>query len=420
MRRALRAFAAPILVLSASAGIANAQVYGLSPNAPIGNTATTRSTITVPAGPAITSLRVVVRMRDSYDSDLDLVLVHGNTYLRLSSANGDSGQDYRTTRFSDSAPRAIYEGDAPFAGTFRPEGGTLVPYGAVAALPANAAANLGAFFNQSPQGDWTLRIDNTVGGNTGVLEYWSLEFNGAVDPAGPALETGAPASGTWTEHADAGELVGTAQACIGNGGLTQIVGSLGLGDTDLYQIQISDPANFSASTIGGAYFDTRLFLFDAAGNGVSFNDDEPGSTSQSILSPALVPGEGTYYVAITGAGRMAVDSSGAPIWLDQPATGERRPDGPGRTHALAGWTGVPRGGLYRIALTGASFARRPGASADFNGDGDVGTDADIMDFFRCLGGDCCPTCGSVDIDGDGDVGTDADIMAFFRAFTSGA
>jgi hypothetical protein len=58
-------------------------------------------------------------------------------------------------------------------------------------------------------------------------------------------------------------------------------------------------------------------------------------------------------------------------------------------------------------------------SADFNGDGDIGTDADIEAFFACLGGNCCTTCGTADFNGDGDVGTDADIEAFFRVLAGG-
>jgi hypothetical protein len=53
-------------------------------------------------------------------------------------------------------------------------------------------------------------------------------------------------------------------------------------------------------------------------------------------------------------------------------------------------------------------------SADFNGDGDSGTDADIEAFFACLAGSCCQHCASADFNGDGDSGTDADIEAFFR------
>jgi len=58
-------------------------------------------------------------------------------------------------------------------------------------------------------------------------------------------------------------------------------------------------------------------------------------------------------------------------------------------------------------------------SADFDGDGDIGTDLDIEAFFACLGGNCCATCGSADFDGDGDTGTDLDIEAFFRVLGGG-
>jgi hypothetical protein len=61
-------------------------------------------------------------------------------------------------------------------------------------------------------------------------------------------------------------------------------------------------------------------------------------------------------------------------------------------------------------------------SADFNCDGDIGTDADIETFFACLGGACPPPpcTGSADFNGDGDLGTDADIEAFFRVLAGGA
>jgi hypothetical protein len=59
-------------------------------------------------------------------------------------------------------------------------------------------------------------------------------------------------------------------------------------------------------------------------------------------------------------------------------------------------------------------------SADFNGDGDLGTDSDIAAFFACLAGNCCPTCGSADFNGDGDLGTDADIESFFRVLSGGS
>jgi hypothetical protein len=61
-------------------------------------------------------------------------------------------------------------------------------------------------------------------------------------------------------------------------------------------------------------------------------------------------------------------------------------------------------------------------TADFNCDGDLGTDADINAFFACLSGTCplqpCPN--SADFNGDGDVGTDADIESFFRVLSGGS
>lgn len=58
-------------------------------------------------------------------------------------------------------------------------------------------------------------------------------------------------------------------------------------------------------------------------------------------------------------------------------------------------------------------------TSDFNADGDYGTDQDIQDFFACLGGNCCPVCGSSDFNGDGDFGTDADIQSFFSVLGGG-
>jgi len=61
----------------------------------------------------------------------------------------------------------------------------------------------------------------------------------------------------------------------------------------------------------------------------------------------------------------------------------------------------------------------PTCAADYDGDLDVGTDADIAAFFACIGGSCCPLCGSADFNGDGDTGTDLDIEAFFRVLGGG-
>ncbi len=119
----------------------------------------------------------------------------------------------------------------------------------------------------------------------------------------------------------------------------------------------------------------------------------------------------------------------------------------GRIFRLEGNVWTPYGGgadsqvirLFKFAgemFMGGSFANVNGVpashiisrvgcpacgTADFDGDGDIGTDADIEAFFACLAGNCCATCyaGGADFNADGDIGTDADIEAFFRVLAGG-
>jgi len=61
-------------------------------------------------------------------------------------------------------------------------------------------------------------------------------------------------------------------------------------------------------------------------------------------------------------------------------------------------------------------------TADFDCDGDLGTDADIESFFACLAGACpaLPCISGADFNGDGDLGTDGDIESFFRVLGGGS
>jgi hypothetical protein len=81
---------------------------------------------------------------------------------------------------------------------------------------------------------------------------------------------------------------------------------------------------------------------------------------------------------------------------------------------------TPQGQDVAFVLNGSAGGPTCG-SADFDCDGDTGTDADIESFFTCLAGTCpaAPCASSADFDGDGDTGTDADIEAFFRVLAGG-
>lgn len=161
----------------------------------------------------------------------------------------------------------------------------------------------------------------------------------------------------WVEGPDAPEMP-PGQLPVGAGPLTTIIGSTfaAAGDfADMYMIEITSPAAFSATTVGGATWDTALYLFDLGGMGVTFNDDSAG-TVQSTITGAFVPGPGCYFLAISPWDYDPL-SFGGEIWADMPFTTERAPDGPGAAGPITGWAGPILGGdgAYTITLTGATY-----------------------------------------------------------------
>jgi hypothetical protein len=158
----------------------------------------------------------------------------------------------------------------------------------------------------------------------------------------------------WTEVGDAMDLT-PGQITVGSGPLTQIDGGLTANDVDLFCIFITDPANFSATTIGGATFDTQLWLFRPNGLGVTANDDAGGGV-QSRITGQFVTSPGVYALGISRFNRDAVDAGGQLIWNSTPFGTERAPDGPGAANPLAGWLGATAGPVpYSIFITGATF-----------------------------------------------------------------
>ncbi|MEM8834333.1 MAG: hypothetical protein AAGD00_00800 [Planctomycetota bacterium] len=207
--------------------------------------------------------------------------------------------------------------------------------------------------------------------------------------------SGAAFGQAWNESGDAGDAVGAAaQVVTGSGALTAINGSTdaGAGDlTDAYVIRITDGSAFFASTdntiAGDSDFDTRLWLFDLAGNAVLGNDDSTAGAAnfsfQSFLSDAAnytaQPGGGTvdpsatgatiapgdYILAISGFSQEAFDANGVRT-IDMAVDFDAL-HGPNAasTGVLDSWedTGFEATGSYSIALGGAEFIPAPGAVA---------------------------------------------------------
>ncbi len=122
--------------------------------------------------------------------------------------------------------------------------------------------------------------------------------------------------------------------------------------------------------------------------------------------------EGEYWVAVSASGDASTTGAVGSVPIPQQAGHNAE------QFFNQNWISVPIDFPFRLFGDVATTCGTP----DFDGDGDVGTDADIEAFFACLGGNCCATCfsGGADFDGDGDVGTDADIEAFFRILAGGA
>jgi hypothetical protein len=301
-----------------------------------------------------------------------------------------------------------------------------------------------------------------------TLAQPAIYSNGSADPSVVALSTGAvsgsgvaaPAGGTWSELQGAGGVCnaagGFAGHATGAGGAFRLADDFVVADNPGWRV---DAVAFYAYQTGASgatspFSGVNVRVWNGrpgdAGSTVVFGDTSTNrmtaATSTGIyrtfnttVAPATSPDSSKLIW------RLQVDMNHlflAPghYWLDWQYT-TLAADGEAfspaatllGTRTQSGWNARQLGTSLQWADLGdggkpataadvsvdlpfmlIGFAGTQPCNADFNGDGDVGTDADIEAFFACLAGDCCARCGSADFNGDGDVGTDADIEAFFR------
>ena len=102
--------------------------------------------------------RVVMQLNinHTWDADLDIVLqAPDGTFTDVTSDNGSSSDNYTDTIFNDTCP-SVVNGSAPFNGCYAPE-------------QANST-----FTGKPLAGQWTLKVTDDAGGDTGTLNSWSL------------------------------------------------------------------------------------------------------------------------------------------------------------------------------------------------------------------------------------------------------
>ena len=210
-----------------------------------------------------------------------------------------------------------------------------------------------------------------------------------------ALLTAASAQISYQEQGDAGDLPATAQLVNVAGAqpcqtpVQSIRGQMDADDVDMFVICITDPAAFSASTVGTTAWDTQLWLFKCDGRGVVHNDDNPdgaGLGSRIDNRTNCIQQPGIYLLAISRYNRDPVTADGLTLW--DPLGNNRLvrcPDGIRADEPVGAWAGVTQAaGEYVIQLTGAYSVSENGCCVTAGGDVDLDGCVDSADLLRIL------------------------------------
>jgi hypothetical protein len=251
----------------------------------------------------------------------------------------------------------------------------------VCSAPANTTyyVRVGGYAGGVATGSFTLTIEPGGGGSY-------------AEPAGAVAE-GETCSQINPDNFNGGcnstpNVYSTAQFCTTYAGTAANTGAGGFRDTDWYNFTM--PADGTVTVTGQAEFPAQWFFLntDCANIQLLAQGFTAGCNPDITMSGFLPAGQYTFFCS--------------PQDYD-------------------GTSACGQNARYWFRMTTEAGCGPACGTADFNCDGDVGTDQDIEAFFACLAGNCppAPCANSADFNGDGDVGTDADIEAFFRVLAGG-
>ena len=199
-----------------------------APGTPISNVLPpTVDSITLTGGLILTDVDVDVNLTHSWSGDIVMeVTSPAGTVVRLHDGGGSSDADIDTT-FDDSGI---------------PNG---APYNAGAVMQPSGPGALSDFNGQSGDGNWTMTITDTAGGDDGTLTDWAVLASGTVGAAG-STDCNGNSIPDECELAD-----GSATDCDGNGTLDSC--DITAGASDCNSNGLPDSCDLDAAPIiGGA------------------------------------------------------------------------------------------------------------------------------------------------------------------------
>ncbi len=169
----------------------------------------------------------------------------------------------------------------------------------------------------------------------------------------------------YVEAGDAGSSAATAQSTgsVAGQSLTTIAGTIGsTADADFYLITISSPLVFTATTVGGTFVDTQIYLFTLNGAPIYLNDDADGTSTQSGLPAGSVFGPqtaGTYILGVSVSGVDPVNSTNQTLFATANFSTDVRGPASNTFGTVAGVidnSSFADFGAYSISLSGAATA----------------------------------------------------------------